>query len=307
MSVRTGTTAPANGSFLWASARLAATAQQLSGRPAATPADVALAPQLTLPAASVAVAMGSPAPGANAFEPRAVHRPVKVASAVPGDPMPVASLGPAPVPMPRVRLASLSPASAPTTTLDDAQLARTAVYDISARTVYMPNGDRLEAHSGLGPLMDNPRSMRVKMRGVTPPNTYRLKMRERLFHGVQAVRLLPEDETAMFRRDGMLAHSYMLGPNGQSNGCVSIKDYPRFLKAVQRGEVDRLVVVTKLDRAPRFDGSDTAVARAKAQDAAARQLAYNGDDSSKGPSDIASSFTSWLSRFTSQNSAAADR
>ena len=35
----------------------------------------------------------------------------------------------------------------------------------------------------------------------------------------------------MFGRDGILAHSYMLGPNGQSNGCLSFRDYPKFLRA----------------------------------------------------------------------------
>jgi hypothetical protein len=38
----------------------------------------------------------------------------------------------------------------------------------------------------------------------------------------------------------------MLGPNGQSNGCVSFKDYPKFLRAFLNGEVDRLVVVAHL-------------------------------------------------------------
>jgi hypothetical protein len=128
--------------------------------------------------------------------------------------------------------------------------SRTAVYDISAHTVYMPNGERLEAHSGLGDRMDDPASHRVKMRGVTPPNTYNLTMRESLFHGVQAIRLNPVDEGKMFGRDGILAHSYMLGPNGQSNGCVSFKDYPAFLRAVRRGEVDRMVVVAGSGNAP---------------------------------------------------------
>ena len=105
--------------------------------------------------------------------------------------------------------------------------SRTAVYDISAHTVYLPNGERLEAHSGLGDHMDDPASHRVKMRGVTPPNVYNLTMRDSLFHGVQAIRLNPVDEGS-FGRDGILAHSYMLGPNGQSNGCVSFKDYPAF-------------------------------------------------------------------------------
>ena len=36
-------------------------------------------------------------------------------------------------------------------------------------------------------------------------------------------------------RDGMLAHSYMLGPSGQSNGCVSFSDYSAFLEALPEG------------------------------------------------------------------------
>ena len=71
-------------------------------------------------------------------------------------------------------------------------------------------------------------------------------MRETLFHGVAAIRLNPVNASAMFGRDGMLAHTYMLGPRGDSNGCVSFKDYSRFLAAFQRGEVTRLVVVTRL-------------------------------------------------------------
>jgi hypothetical protein len=153
--------------------------------------------------------------------------------------------------------------------------------------------------------MDNPRSMHVKMRGVTPPNVYRLRLRERLFHGVRAIRLLPEDERAMFRRNGILAHTYMLGPNGQSNGCVSFKDYARFLRAFVRGDVERLIVVTRLDRAPRFDGRDTVVARAQTQDAAARQLAYTGDDTPppRERGDIGASFKSWISNFASAKTA----
>jgi len=126
---------------------------------------------------------------------------------------------------------------------------RTAIYDISAKVVYLPNGDKLEAHSGLGSNLDDPRTISVKHRGVTPPNVYDLALRKELFHGVQAIRLIPADEGKMFRRDGMLAHSYMLGPNGQSNGCVSFSNYPAFLNAFLKGEVDRLVVVEHFDGA----------------------------------------------------------
>ena len=128
--------------------------------------------------------------------------------------------------------------------------SRTAVYDISAHTVYLPGGERLEAHSGLYDKMDDPRYIHVKMRGPTPPNVYELTLREQLFHGVRAIRLNPVDENKMFGRDGMLAHTYMLGPNGQSNGCVSFRDYDRFLHAFLRGEVDRLVVVSHLGDTP---------------------------------------------------------
>jgi hypothetical protein len=128
--------------------------------------------------------------------------------------------------------------------------SRTAVYDISARTVYLPNGEKLEAHSGLYDKMDDPRFVNVRMRGPTPPNVYDLTLREELFHGVRAIRLNPVDEDKMFGRDGMLAHTYMLGANGQSNGCVSFKDYPKFLQAFLRGEVDRLVVVSHLGNTP---------------------------------------------------------
>jgi type VI secretion system (T6SS) effector TldE1-like protein len=124
--------------------------------------------------------------------------------------------------------------------------SHTAIYDIVARTVYLPNGHRLEAHSGLGSHLDDPRYVNTKGQGPTPPNVYNLTLRERLFHGVRAIRLVPVDDGKMFGRDGILAHTYMLGPSGQSNGCVSFRNYPAFLTAFLRGEVDRLVVVDHL-------------------------------------------------------------
>jgi hypothetical protein len=109
--------------------------------------------------------------------------------------------------------------------------------------VIMPNGERLEAHSGLGDMMDNPRYVNVRMKGATPPGTYVITERERLFHGVRALRLTPVGgSAAIYGRDGILAHTYMLGPRGDSNGCVSFKNYDRFLQAYLRGEVKRLIV-----------------------------------------------------------------
>jgi len=124
----------------------------------------------------------------------------------------------------------------------------TAVYDITARTVYLPDGTKLEAHSGLGEKLDDPRYAHVKMRGVTPPHVYDLEPREALFHGVPALRLKPVGgEDAIFGRTGLLAHTYMLGPNGDSNGCVSFKDYYAFLEAYRNGGIKRLAVVARVE------------------------------------------------------------
>ena len=123
---------------------------------------------------------------------------------------------------------------------------QTAVYDISAHAVYLPSGLALEAHSGMGALKDDPDHVDQHNVGSTPPATYDLKPRERLFHGVQALRMIPTDATATLGRSGLLTHSYMLGPDGDSNGCVSIRDYERFRKAFEDGEFARLIVVPSL-------------------------------------------------------------
>ncbi len=123
----------------------------------------------------------------------------------------------------------------------------TAVYDISARRVYLPDGTKLEAHSGLGDRLDDPRYVDEPDRGATPPHLYQLTPREALFHGVQALRLTPVGEGDVFGRDGLLAHPYMLGPDGESNGCVSFKNYDAFLRAYQNGEIKRLAVVARLN------------------------------------------------------------
>jgi hypothetical protein len=123
----------------------------------------------------------------------------------------------------------------------------TAVYDIAAHTVYLPSGEQLEAHSGLGSRLDDPRYVHEHMKGPTPPNTYELIPREKPFHGVRALRLLPVGNQNIFGRRGLLAHTYMLGPKGDSNGCVVFKNYRAFLQAFEAGEVKRLLVV------PRFN------------------------------------------------------
>jgi hypothetical protein len=132
--------------------------------------------------------------------------------------------------------------SSPTARYDE----YTAVYDISAHTVYLPNGQRLEAHSGLGSMLDDPRSVTQKMRGATPPTVYALTPREQLFHGVQALRLTPLGGN-VYGRAGLLAHTFMLGPNGDSNGCVSFRNYQAFLQAYQSGVIRRLAVVASIN------------------------------------------------------------
>jgi hypothetical protein len=124
----------------------------------------------------------------------------------------------------------------------------TAVYDITAHTVYLPDGTRLEAHSGLGDNIDDPRSQRMRMRGVTPPHIYTLTPRESLFHGVAALRLNPiGGEDAIYGRDGLLAHTFMLGSNGASNGCVSFRDYNAFLNAYRNQGIRKLAVLARVE------------------------------------------------------------
>lgn len=206
-----------------------------------------------------------PAPVAAAVPDWPDHAPVRTFAALPAAP---AAEPPLPLARPRIETAR-APAAAPPAAAArpiERQAAlvppapkmpalpppgsRIALYDISGHTVYLPDGRRLEAHSGVGERMDDPRYTKVRMRGPTPPNIYRLSMREALFHGVRAIRLKPLDEGKMFGRDGMLAHTYMLGPTGQSNGCVSFKHYDTFLQAFLNGEVDRMVVVPHLSEAP---------------------------------------------------------
>ena len=163
------------------------------------------------------------------------------------------------LPSGKIRLASLTPDSGLFSRGPDlAALGydkQSAVYDISARKVYLPSGLVMEAHSGMGSLKDDPEHVQQRMVGATPPATYELKPREKLFHGVPALRMTPVDGST-FGRTGLLAHSYMLGPNGDSNGCISFRDYDRFLKAYTDGEINRIVVV------PSLSGATTQQARA---------------------------------------------
>ncbi len=200
---------------------------------AATPAPVVLAAREAAPPAARAAtparrSASMPAPSEKGFFERIFGA---------SEPQPTAALAYAPLDQGEV--GGWRPAAPPKRNMAD---GKTAIYDISSKTVLLPNGQRLEAHSGLGDLMDDPRSMHMKNRGVTPANVYNLRLREALFHGVRAIRLIPVNESRMYGRDGILAHTFMLGPRGDSNGCVSFRDYDTFLQAFLRGEITRLAV-----------------------------------------------------------------
>ncbi|MBU1315243.1 MAG: DUF2778 domain-containing protein [Alphaproteobacteria bacterium] len=121
---------------------------------------------------------------------------------------------------------------------------KVAIYDITNGVVHMPNGTKLEAHSGIGKMRDNPKYTHVKMNGPTPPGTYKLSMREKLFHGVAAIRLTSVDGKHPQNRTGLLAHTYLLRSRpGDSHGCVAFKNYDKFLAAFRRGEITHMVIV----------------------------------------------------------------
>ncbi|MCF6368257.1 DUF2778 domain-containing protein [Rhizobium halophilum] len=130
------------------------------------------------------------------------------------------------------------------TPLPDPGTKKVAIYDITNGVVHMPNGTKLEAHSGIGKMRDNPKYTHVKMKGPTPPGTYKLSMREKPFHGVAAIRLTSVDGKHPQNRTGLLAHTYLLRSRpGDSHGCVAFKHYDKFLAAFRRGEITHMVIV----------------------------------------------------------------
>ena len=200
--------------------------------PAPPPAPVHIEPSVVVPLPPVFFA---PAPVAAPVPAARLDRPSSEAIAQPSEPT-IAELPP---PVRR--------AVSPLASLGFGRNDGVAVYDISAATVYMPDGSRLEAHSGMGPMVDNPRFVDRIDTGPTPPNVYNLIMRKGRFHGVEALRLIPANGNNRFGRVGLLAHTYLLrGRPAESNGCVAFKDYERFLDAFKRGYVTRLVVVPSL-------------------------------------------------------------
>lgn len=123
---------------------------------------------------------------------------------------------------------------------------RVAIYDVSNATVYMPDGTKLRAHSGIGKMRDNPRYEHVKMTGPTPAGVYRLRMREQRFHGVEAIRMLSVDGRDPKNRTGLLTHTNLLRGQKGSHGCVAFQNYEPFLKAFKRGHITMMVVVPEI-------------------------------------------------------------
>lgn len=123
---------------------------------------------------------------------------------------------------------------------------KVAIYDVSNATVYMPDGTRLRAHSGIGRMRDNPRYEHVTMRGPTPKGIYRLSMREKRFYGVEAIRMTSIDGRDPKNRTGLLTHTNLLRGQKGSHGCVAFQNYQPFLKAFKRGHITMLVVVPEL-------------------------------------------------------------
>ncbi|MBS9477043.1 DUF2778 domain-containing protein [Ancylobacter radicis] len=174
----------------------------------------------------------------------------------PGPPAQVAMLPPS---MPEDEAPESAPEAAPETPADTQPQVRDelrypsaedrfAIYDIRAKKLYLPNGKKLEAHSGYGDKFDDARYVHVKMYGPTPPNRYKLRMREALFHGTEAVRMTPVGDGKMYGRNGFLLHPYLLGPRGDSNGCISLADYDAFLAAFKKGEVSEVIVVESMPK-----------------------------------------------------------
>jgi hypothetical protein len=124
--------------------------------------------------------------------------------------------------------------------------SKVAIYDVSNATVYMPDGTKLRAHSGIGKMRDNPRYEHVKMTGPTPAGVYRLRMRERRFHGVEAIRMLSVDGRDPKNRTGLLTHTNLLRGQKGSHGCVAFQNYEPFLKAFKRGHITMMIVVPEM-------------------------------------------------------------
>ena len=121
----------------------------------------------------------------------------------------------------------------------------TAVYDISARVVYLPDGTSSKPIRAWG----TPSTIRATKRARSRPDaapSLPVGAPRRLVPRRSGPAPQPDRGRRSLRPAGLLAHPFMLGPNGDSNGCVSFRDYEAFLKAYENGQINKLAVVTRL-------------------------------------------------------------
>ncbi len=122
-----------------------------------------------------------------------------------------------------------------------------AIYDIAAAVVHMPDGTKLEAHSGIGKMADNPRHVARQDERTDAAQYLQAFDAREAFYGVDAIRMTPIGKETMHGRDGILAHSYLIrGGRAESHGCVAFKNYDRFLKAFRQGKITHIVVVPSM-------------------------------------------------------------
>ncbi len=132
--------------------------------------------------------------------------------------------------------------------------AGVAIYDIERGRVYLPNGETLEAHSGIGSMRDKPAFVDRRNRGPTPPHIYDLTLRESPFLGVQAIRLTPvEGDDAVFGRDGFLAHTYMLGRRGDFERMRRVQGIPPVSSRLQERADQTVGGCATAERGAAFD------------------------------------------------------
>ncbi len=122
---------------------------------------------------------------------------------------------------------------------------KTAIYDISAATVYLPSGEKLEAHSGIATC--------ATIRAMLTRRC--VALRHRALISFRCVKAYSTGSKQCVCSQPMVAirttatacwrtHTCCAGQD--SNGCVVFKDYARFLRAFKRGEVNRMIVVTSM-------------------------------------------------------------
>ncbi len=200
-----------------------ATQPRIAVAPAPNPPPRQQAPLFPQKPSSPSVALGPSVPAPPT-------RPIDLNVAAPA----VVALAPSPTPGPEKKTDGVELAPKPPALNQFDRF--TAVYDLMAHTVFLPDGSRLEAHSGLGPL------------GTIPPMSWkrtgarrrRMNMNSRCARACStACRRCGSIPSAGRMRSmaapGCSPTPTCWGPDGDSNGCVSFKNYDAFLAAFQSG------------------------------------------------------------------------